>query len=206
MGIAAVDSAPKTTAAAEEEWEEQHISSSLALLKEMHIQLRQLRETIPSLMQVMHVEHHSPEALYADISQTAMKSIASIQSFTSLMKDSKSQDVFVKANASRTKNNEGITWWLVTQHPDWLDRAVEEGVKELRLDEEDKANEESLSELSLEDATPVLDKFREEHPGIEIVMDHESQCIKNWILTLTALSTSAGSDPLPDTTTAKSTR
>ncbi|MCJ1401542.1 hypothetical protein MMC11_004758 [Xylographa trunciseda] len=181
MGTVTVDSAPGTIEATEEEWDEERITSSLALLQELHIQLRDLRETIPSLMQVMHVEHASPQAFYTDMSQTAMKSITSIQSFSSLIKDSKSQGILIKANESRTKNDQGITGWLVTQHPDWLDRAVQDGVKELRLEEENDVNNESPGTISWEDATPVLDKFREKHPSIEVLMDHEFKSVKFYL-------------------------
>ncbi|MCJ1383402.1 hypothetical protein MMC17_006516 [Xylographa soralifera] len=181
MGIVTEDSVPGPTGAMEKEWDEEHINSSLSLLQEMHIQLRNLRQTIPSLMQIMHVEHPSPEALYLDISQTAIKSIERIQSFTSLVKDSRSQEVFVRVNESRTKNEDGITGWLVTQHPDWLDRAIEDGVKELNIDE-DQTNDESRISLSLEDATPVLHKFREEHPFVEVLVDNESKNIKVYML------------------------
>ena len=132
-------------------------------------------------MQIMHVEHPSPEALYIDISQTVRKSIAHIQSFTSLVRDSRSQQVFVRANESRSKNEEGITGWLVTQHPDWLDRAVEEGVKELKI-EEDQKNDEGRSKSSLEDVIPVLHKFREEHPLVEVLVENEAKSIEVYML------------------------
>ncbi|MCJ1431092.1 hypothetical protein MMC27_000442 [Xylographa pallens] len=180
MGIMTEDSAPVPTEAPEEEWDEERINSSLSLLQEMHIQLRNLRQTIPSLMQIMHVEHHSPEALYIDISQTAIRSIARIQSLTSLVKDSRSQEVFVRANESRTKNEEGITGWLVTQHPDWLDRAVEDGVKDMKIDE-DQTNDESHINLSLDDVTSVIHRFREEHPLVEVLVDQELKSIKVYM-------------------------
>ena len=131
-------------------------------------------------MQVIHVEHRSPEALYIDISQSAMRSIARIQSFTSLVKDPKSQEVFARANESRTKNEEGIAGWLVTQHPDWLDRAVEDGVKEMKIDE-DQTNDESHINLSLDEATPVIQRFREEHPHVEVLVDYELKSIKVYM-------------------------
>ena len=133
-------------------------------------------------MQVMHVEQPSPETLYTDVSQSAKKSIASIQSFAILVKDSKSQEILVKANGSRMRNKEGITGWLVTQHPNWLDRAIENGVKEMRLDEAGDTNGENPSDVLLEDPTSILDKFREEHPGVDLSMVQESKSIKVHML------------------------
>ncbi|MCJ1281301.1 hypothetical protein MMC26_000619 [Xylographa opegraphella] len=180
MGIVTEDSIPGPTEPMDDEWDEERINSSLSLLQEMHIQLRELRQTIPSLMQIMHVEYPSTEALYTNISHTAMKSIACIQSFTTLVKSPRSQEVLVRAKGSRTKNEEGITGWLVTHHPDWLDRAVEDGVKELKLDEDQK-NDETRTTLSLEDATSILHNFQDEHPLVEVLVDKESNSIKLYL-------------------------
>ena len=144
-------------------------------------QLRNLRQTIPSLMQIMHVEHPSPEAFYIEISQTAAESFARIQRFTSLVQDSRGQSIFARAIESRTKNEEGVTGWLVTQHPDWLDRAVEDGVKKLNL-AEDQTNDGSRRNFSSEDVTSALDSFRETHPLVEVLVENEAKSIKVYML------------------------
>ncbi|MCJ1472740.1 hypothetical protein MMC13_001389 [Lambiella insularis] len=159
-----------TFVASEADWDEARINSSLAHLQEMHIQLRQLRETIPSLMQTIHSDYRSPEDLYAAISQAAVAAVSGIKGFATLVREAKSQEILVKASESRVKNNEGVVDWLVTQHPDWLDRTVEEGVKQLRLDEDGQESD-IAGQVGQEDVTTVQNKFRDEHPGIDVSHD-----------------------------------
>lgn len=141
------------------------------------IQLRLLRETIPSLMRTMHGGHRSREDLYTAISQSAVGAVASVKGFTARIKDLESQHILLKANESRAKNNEGVVDWLVTQHPNWLDRTVENGVKELKFDEQDGFEGDIADQVSLQDATEILNKFQDEHPRVDISMDQEAQAL-----------------------------
>jgi hypothetical protein len=98
--------------------------------------MRQLRETIPMLMRSVHNDHASPEDLYADISQTAMKSVENIKTFTAYVASPESQEILLKARDAREKSGDGVASWLVTQHPNWLDRPATNRVKDAKVEEE----------------------------------------------------------------------
>ncbi|KAL9120651.1 MAG: hypothetical protein Q9187_002792 [Circinaria calcarea] len=90
------------------------------------------------------------------------------------MHDSGNKEVLERAKESRATNNKGIMGWLVTQHEDWLQGAAEDGIRDLKLDEEDEVDEKN-SKHGAEDIPQLLENFREAHPGIEVLRDEESQ-------------------------------
>lgn len=122
----------------------------------------------------MHIEHSSPENLYQAFAQTATNAVSDIQRFTKTMHDSGNKEVLERAQESRATNNKGIMGWLVTQHEDWFQGAAEDGIRDLKLDEGDEADENN-SKHGAEDILQLLANFREAHPGIEVLMDEEGQ-------------------------------
>ena len=100
-----------------------------------------------------------------------------LQNFTKLMQDPKNQDVFTRVEESRKQNDQGIMVWLVTQHEDWLDSTVVDEVKDLNLDEDKDDNEDGAEGRTVEVGS-VLQKFREEHPSVQISVQEKEQQLK----------------------------
>ena len=122
----------------------------------------------------MHIEHSSPEHLYQAFAQSATDAVSGIQRFTKTMHDPGNQEVLRKAKESRAVNDKGIVGWLVTQHEDWLQGAAEDGIQNLKLDEEDEVDDKN-SEPRAEDILQLLEHFREAHPAIEVLRNEETQ-------------------------------
>ncbi|KAB8299821.1 hypothetical protein EYC80_000070 [Monilinia laxa] len=108
----------------EEVWDEAKLEQAMKTLKEMHIQCRNLRSTIPRLLAPMATKQQSPEQLYSSFQQAATTSNKEVREFTQLMKDKEGVELFEHAKKSRAENPHGIKPWRVTQHPDWLDRDI----------------------------------------------------------------------------------
>ncbi|MCJ1243279.1 hypothetical protein MMC30_000476 [Trapelia coarctata] len=184
----------------ETEWDESRIQSSLAHLQNMHIQLRHLRETIPSLMRAVHTEHSSPEDLYTDISQAAVRAVDDIKSFTAYIEESANQEVLKNARQSREKSGEGIKSWLVTQHPNWLERTVVTGVKELKLEEEAATDAENNGDNVQEDIPAIVAKFKEQHAEIDVAMNPEGSMLTVSLPSSPRLSFDIDLQPKPTST------
>ncbi|KAI9776962.1 MAG: hypothetical protein M1835_005366 [Candelina submexicana] len=112
---------PQAVASAQE-WDEAEFEAGLARLKELHIQLRNLRTTIPRIIQPFVANHSSPEDLYDDFSKAAVTAATEIQDFRKDFEDRKTMLIFTNGSLSRRVNPERISTWRVTEHPDWLDR------------------------------------------------------------------------------------
>lgn len=194
--MAAIEDPPNQVPPLETELDEASIMSSLARLQEMHIsvwpylpskttlgtvcllhifQLRNLRETIPKVMDSVLVDPTSPDQLHSNFSRAANGAAQDIKHFTQLMDDSKTKEVMEKAKQSWMNNGEGITGWKVTEHEDWLNVRQEEGSDE--ADKEEEAAAEASDEGSVKDVNAALDKFRSGHLGVEASLDEESRTI-----------------------------
>ena len=83
-----------------------------------------------------------------------------------------------RAEESRQQNDQGIMAWLVTQHDDWLDKSVEDNVRELRLASEEAREDENSSGFTAEDMQSLLKKIRDEHVDLEVAYNEEDQRIE----------------------------
>ena len=187
----------------EAEWDEARLTSSLARLQELHIQvrrscedlllscleltapeiqLRQLRETIPSLMRVIHTEHSTPGGLYAEVSRAATDAVGDIKDFVQHMREPKSQEILRKAKDTKGKDGGAIMGWLVTQHPKWLEKSVHTTVEQVHVEAEDR-EEDKNAKLMAQDPAVVVEVFRKDHPDLDVLIDQEAQEIKvHWLL------------------------
>ena len=129
-------------------------------------------------MRPLHTQHVSPEDLYDHMAQTARNAVVRMKAFNSYMKDPKSQEILEKAAADTNQSSETVSAWLVTQHPNWLDKNIEDGVNDLRIEEEQKDLKEEYDEGEDEDAATLLDSFRGKHPDMEIYLDQAGHTIK----------------------------
>ncbi|CAF9925960.1 MAG: hypothetical protein ALECFALPRED_003261 [Alectoria fallacina] len=157
------------------ELDEPSIMSSLARLQEMHISLRNLRETIPKVMDSVLVDPASPDQLHSHFSQAANGAAQAIKNFTLLVEDSRTKEVMDKAKESRARAGEGITGWKVTEHEDWLNFKQEDGNDDVDKDEEGTA--EAGDGPSAENVNTTLDKLRSAHVGIEVSLDEDSRTV-----------------------------
>ncbi|PMD28379.1 hypothetical protein NA56DRAFT_640030 [Hyaloscypha hepaticicola] len=109
---------------AEDEWDEERLEKAMNTLKEMHIQLRGLRTTIPRLIAPLTTKQPSPEVLYREFSKSTSTANQEVQQFRKLMNDEESLKVLEQARKSRAENPNGIKPWRVTEHPDWATRGT----------------------------------------------------------------------------------
>ncbi|KAH7349732.1 hypothetical protein B0T11DRAFT_332778 [Plectosphaerella cucumerina] len=109
----------KESSPEEEVWDEQRLKESLDQLKILHIQLRELRTTIPRMLEPLRTKQQTPEALFDNFSQAVAASHKEVQDFTELIKDPKSTSIFQYAEQSRKENPKGIKPWTGKEEPDW---------------------------------------------------------------------------------------
>ncbi|OBT42098.1 hypothetical protein VE00_06543 [Pseudogymnoascus sp. WSF 3629] len=109
-------------AAQQPEWDSEHLQEAEKSLKEMYIQLRQLRSTIPNLVASLATKQASPEILFQQLSQAALVANSEVKQFRETMENPQSRQLFEHASQSRAKNPAGITPWRITDDPNWLKR------------------------------------------------------------------------------------
>ena len=178
------------------ELEEADLDSSLSRLQEIHLavcssfflshvrltqknhQLRNLRETIPRLMESMVAHPDMPEQLQMGFSETARNAAIDLKSFARIMEDPRSRQILGKVKESKANNSQDITNWLVTEHEDWLE------VKKEALDEENDYESRDLevaaspTKVEGEDMRFSLERFRESHPSIEASYEEDARIIR----------------------------
>ncbi|RDL34987.1 Uncharacterized protein BP5553_06918 [Venustampulla echinocandica] len=106
----------------EDAWDEKRLEEAMARLKDMHIQLRNLRTTIPRLLAPLTTKQPSPEALFREFSKSASTATQEVQQFRKLMAQEETGKVLEHARKSRSENPNDIKPWKATDHPDWLTR------------------------------------------------------------------------------------
>ncbi|OBT62669.1 hypothetical protein VE03_07502 [Pseudogymnoascus sp. 23342-1-I1] len=119
--IAANQGAPGLDAQ-QPEWDSEHLQEAEKTLKEMYIQLRQLRSTIPNLVASLATKQASPEILFQQLSEAAMAANSEVKQFREIMENPQSRQLFEHASQSRARNPAGITPWRITDDPNWLKR------------------------------------------------------------------------------------
>ncbi|KAL5354678.1 hypothetical protein ACLOAV_000767 [Pseudogymnoascus australis] len=109
-------------AAEQPEWDGEHLQEAEKTIKEMYIQLRQLRSTVPNLIASLATKQESPEILFQQLSEAARVANSEVKQFREIMEDPQSRQLFEHASQSRSKNPAGITPWRITDDPNWLKR------------------------------------------------------------------------------------
>ncbi|ETS86029.1 hypothetical protein PFICI_04054 [Pestalotiopsis fici W106-1] len=104
-----------------EEWTEEQLEDALEKLKILHVKCRELRTTIPRMLEPLALKHTTPQ----DALNTLQKSVAGasteIEDFRSLYKSEDTKKVFDQAQKSRQVQPKDIKAWRARDHPDWLD-------------------------------------------------------------------------------------
>ncbi|KAL2068117.1 hypothetical protein VTL71DRAFT_16215 [Oculimacula yallundae] len=113
---------PQQATSEEGIWDEERLENAMKTLKEMHIQLRGLRTTIPRLISPLTTKQPSPDALFREFSKSVNTANQEVQEFRRLMNAEDSIKVMEQARKSRAENSKGIKLWKATEHPDWLNK------------------------------------------------------------------------------------
>ncbi|KAM0323317.1 hypothetical protein ACHAQA_008909 [Verticillium albo-atrum] len=102
------------------DWDEQELQESLEHLKLLHIKLRELRTTIPRMLEPLKEKQQTPEALFTSFSDAVTTGHREVQDFTQLRKDSKTTRILEHAAQRRQEEPKGIKPWNGKQDPDWM--------------------------------------------------------------------------------------
>ena len=162
--------------------DEARLTSALARLQELHIQLRHLRSTIPRLLSPLLTPqlHNSPEELYKAFAQSATAAGEDIKSFKVAWEVEGTREVRERAKESR--GGEGaVRRWLVTERVGWADRAATVGVEgdgnAVEDREEDDGDDEKV-DTKAEDVAEMVERWKEGKEGVEMEVDGEGKEIK----------------------------
>ncbi|KAL9639122.1 MAG: hypothetical protein Q9164_001126 [Protoblastenia rupestris] len=165
-----------STPGTELDLDESTLLSSLAHLQQLHIALRSLRETLPTLTSSVIPSPSSPEHVYQNFSHAAHKAGKNIKDFTTLMKETRSKEVFEKASENKSRDGEGIGVWQVAEHADWLEVVREKASEDTGVVNAD--TEERGAGASIDTMKAAMEGFRERNPGIEVNFDDDEGKLK----------------------------
>ncbi|MCJ1277668.1 hypothetical protein MMC21_005482 [Puttea exsequens] len=171
---------PEALPAPEPDLDEASLISSLARLQEMHASLRNLRCTIPRLIDSVLVAPPQPDLLHSHFTTAATTAAREIRNFSLLMDQPRNKDALEKARGSRARDNEGVRAWLVAEHGDWLDVKKEESSDDMdiiELEGEVKTPPDGTKSDTAK-VNAALEKFRTAHRGIATAYNVDEDQIK----------------------------
>lgn len=145
-------------------------------------QLRNLRDTIPRVMESVLVDPVPPEQFQSHFIQSATGAAAEIKRFAQIMENGRSKDAMGKAKESKAKNGEDITGWLVVEHEDWLDAGHDVASEDVDIEGEASGKKVFTAESTSGDVQTILEKFKESHPSIEVSLDDTTGTVKVWVI------------------------
>jgi len=116
----------------------------------------------------------SPNDFYTNFSGSAKRTAEDIKSFAKLLGDTQSKDILNRSRESRASNPENIQAWIVTDHEDWLEVKAEDSEDNMIIEEEVEEIPNYALNTKVENIRAVIDSYRENHPGIEILLDERS--------------------------------
>ncbi|KAI9850808.1 MAG: hypothetical protein M1838_005063 [Thelocarpon superellum] len=164
-----------------EEWEDGRLEAALEELKEMHIQVRRLRTTIPDMIRPLTAPPTSPENLFQDFLKSTNTGVGKVKSFIEYMQNDKRKTILQKAATSRKEAPDGIHPWMVNEHPDWLEWGDAAGDKMLGLEvveTVDEFGDAGPAEIETWEADKaVVEEFRKDHKGMRMDTDDEKKTI-----------------------------
>ncbi|KAK7408086.1 hypothetical protein QQX98_009741 [Neonectria punicea] len=112
--------APEGGQGGQDVWDEARLEEAMQRLKLLHIKVRELRDTIPRMIDPLIQKQPSPDVMFASFMKSVNDQQASVSQFTELMRDDISKEVFAQADKSRDQQPMGITPWRHKDHPDWF--------------------------------------------------------------------------------------
>lgn len=115
------NTAPVTTPARDDKWDEARYEASLKHLHELHVKLRKLRSTIPRMIEpaAESHSHETPEELFVSLQQSVTKGMGDVKEFKAAMNDETTVRILERARQFRLKNPLGIKPWRPRDDPNW---------------------------------------------------------------------------------------
>ncbi|KAK7737839.1 hypothetical protein SLS53_006460 [Cytospora paraplurivora] len=83
-------------------------------------ELRNLRSTVPRMMEPMSVPSSSAEAVFSTVRESTKAAYSEVREYKYLATDEQSTKIFERAKHSRKENPKGIKPWRARDDPDWL--------------------------------------------------------------------------------------
>ncbi|KAM7199059.1 hypothetical protein V8F20_005877 [Naviculisporaceae sp. PSN 640] len=99
--------------------DEERLEDGMEHLKELHLQIRQLRSAIPRMLSPLYAKHASPEAYFAAFNQSVANTQKEVQDFKQALTSEESTKIFKHAAASRRARPGGIKPWRYSDDPEW---------------------------------------------------------------------------------------
>ncbi|CAN8096860.1 unnamed protein product [Discula destructiva] len=102
-------------------WDEAKIEQALKNLKDLHIQLRQLRSTIPRMQENLGGPVATAAELAAAIRGATQAARNEVDEYKQKATSPDNTMILERAKQSRAQNPKAITPWRAKNHPDWLE-------------------------------------------------------------------------------------
>ncbi|KAK3301626.1 uncharacterized protein B0T15DRAFT_544157 [Chaetomium strumarium] len=99
--------------------EEEQLVEMLSRLNQVHLQLRQLRSTLPRMLGPLMDKQPSPQAAFAAYMQSVNSTTKEVTGFREAVRGLQSEGIFARAAASQQGNPKGIKPWRARNDPDW---------------------------------------------------------------------------------------
>ncbi|KAG5973021.1 hypothetical protein E4U58_005868 [Claviceps cyperi] len=100
--------------------DEVRLDHAMKRLKLLYKKARQLRGTIPKMLDPLIQKQPSPDALFNSFVKAVTEAQSDVAEFTELMRDEKSKQIFTHVARSRQEDPLGITPWRHKDFPDWF--------------------------------------------------------------------------------------
>ncbi|KAI1851381.1 hypothetical protein JX265_000385 [Neoarthrinium moseri] len=106
---------------APEPWTEEQLEEALEKLKLLHIKSRELRTTVPRMLEPLGTKHASRQDALTSFQTSIASAATELRDFRTLYTSDESKKVFDQAKKSRQAEPKGIKPWRARDHPGWLD-------------------------------------------------------------------------------------
>ncbi|KAK2001180.1 hypothetical protein LX36DRAFT_653679 [Colletotrichum falcatum] len=102
-----------------EAWDEERLELALDQLKLLHIKLRGLRTTIPTMLEPLSTKHSSPQIEFNSFMESVAAAKKKVQDFHDLRKSDEITNIMDHVAERRKEEPNGVKAWRTTDHPDW---------------------------------------------------------------------------------------
>jgi hypothetical protein len=141
------------------------------------LQLRRVRETVPSILRPLHAKHVSPEDLYLEFAQTATLAVGELKNLTARIQTDEMKKILDRGKEDKNEENEEIQEWLdIGDNSMEFEDEKQEVVNAPELLEQDQALA-RWPDYDDEDISTVVEKFRADFSGRDIQHEKASNKI-----------------------------
>ena len=141
------------------------------------MQLRDIRETIPRIVESVTGEFPRPDLLHSHFKKAARDAAKDLKDFKHLIDQPKSKEALEKAKESRDRDSANITPWLVTEHDDRLDVKKDDSRDEGDSIDKDGDMKSTELEIRMEDVRIKIEEFAKSHEGVSTLFDPDLKTI-----------------------------